>query len=80
MAHHQMTDDEEQNRIDEEINRKLDQEEEWENTYGHLMEEEEDRDKFSGGTLSGQKERMKVNRDYQGEKLPPDVDVKFKKK
>ncbi|MFH1226143.1 MAG: hypothetical protein V1684_02590 [bacterium] len=76
-----MAEDNLQQQIDEAINEKLRQEEEWEKQYGHLfMEKKLDKIKFAGGTLAGQSEKMKVNKDYARGKVKPKVIVKIKKK
>jgi len=76
----QQLSDEEQQRIDEEIDAKLAQEEEWERTYGHLFKEDDKIDKYSGGTLGAQQERMKTNKEYERRKDKGDFDVKINKK
>lgn len=69
-----------QKQIDEAIDEKLRQEEEWEKQYGHLFKERKpDKLKIAGGTLAGQNEKMKANKGYARGKGKPKVVIKIKK-
>ena len=68
------------NGVDQEIDKALAQNEDWEETYGRLFEKKgKKKEKFSGGTLAGQNERMKANKGYARGKGKPKVVVKIKK-
>ncbi len=72
---------EEQKQIDQKIDKVLAQNEEWEETYGHLFEKKgKKKEKFTGGTLASEKKRIEDNKYYVRKKEKPAINIKIKKK
>lgn len=70
-----------QKQIDQEVDKVLAQNEDWEETYGRLFEKKgKKKEKFSGGTLAAEKQRLAENKYYVRKKEKPAINIKIKKK
>lgn len=69
-----------QDQIDQEVDKALAQNEDWEESYGHFFREKK-KDKarlYGGGTLAAQNEKIKTNKSYRRRGEKPKVAIKIK--